>query len=157
MKCTTLLAFIGARLGCAMNPHWRALGTMGLVAVLLGATAPSFSGGDGPSYDLSWHTIDGGGGVSTGSGFELHGSVGQPDTGPALVGGDFELLGGFWAPADGSTCAADIDGNGAVDFDDLLRILAAWGNSGGPEDIDGSGTVEFDDLLIVLAAWGPCP
>ena len=25
-----------------------------------------------------------------------------------------------------------------------------------PADIDGSGTVDFDDLLRLLAAWGPC-
>ena len=46
--------------------------------------------------------------------------------------------------------------NGAVDFDDLLRILDAWGNEGGPEDLDASGTVDFGDLLIVLDSWGPC-
>ncbi len=54
-------------------------------------------------------------------------------------------------------CPADLDGNGAVDFDDLLRVLTAWGNKGGPEDLDGSGTVDFGDLLIVLDSWGPCP
>ncbi len=31
------------------------------------------------------------------------------------------------------------------------------GNKGGPEDLDGNGVVDFGDLLIVLAAWGPCP
>ncbi len=45
---------------------------------------------------------------------------------------------------------------GSVDFGDILRILSAWGNKGGPEDLNGSGTVDFADLLIVLAAWGPC-
>ena len=54
------------------------------------------------------------------------------------------------------SCPADLDSNGAVDFDDLLRVLDAWGNEGGPEDIDGSGTVDFGDLLIVLDSWGPC-
>ena len=38
----------------------------------------------------------------------------------------------------------------------LSAVLAAWGNKGGPEDLDGNGTVDFDDLLILLAAWGPC-
>ena len=54
-------------------------------------------------------------------------------------------------------CPADLDGSGAVDFGDILRILAAWGNTGGAEDLDESGVVDFGDLLIVLAAWGPCP
>ena len=46
--------------------------------------------------------------------------------------------------------------SGVVDFGDILAILSAWGNKGGPEDLDGSGVVDFGDLLIVLAAWGPC-
>ena len=37
-----------------------------------------------------------------------------------------------------------------------LLLLAAWGNTGGPEDIDGSGAVDFSDLLSVISAWGPC-
>ncbi len=53
-------------------------------------------------------------------------------------------------------CSADLDGSGDVGFDDLLRVLDAWGNKGGPEDLDGSGTVDFEDLLIVLNSWGPC-
>ena len=43
-----------------------------------------------------------------------------------------------------------------VGFGDILAILSAWGNKGGPEDLDGSGTVDFGDLLVVLSAWGPC-
>lgn len=53
-------------------------------------------------------------------------------------------------------CPADLDGSGNVDFDDLLGILAAWGNKGGPEDLDEDGIVSFGDLLLVLTAWGPC-
>jgi hypothetical protein len=58
----------------------------------------------------------------------------------------------------GSPCPEDIDGSGEIDFDDLLRVLAAWGPCGKDcrEDIDDSGTVDFDDLLRILAAWGPC-
>ncbi len=56
-----------------------------------------------------------------------------------------------------SDCPADLDDSGAVDFGDVLAVLEAWGNPGGPEDLDDSGTVDFGDLLIVLAAWGPCP
>ena len=59
--------------------------------------------------------------------------------------------------ANASACPADLDGSGAVDFGDVLAVLAAWGNKGGPEDLDESGFVDFADLLIVLAAWGACP
>ena len=55
-----------------------------------------------------------------------------------------------------SECPADLDGSGAVDIGDLLAILAAWGNKGGPEDLDGNGVVDIGDLLIVLSSWGPC-
>ena len=53
-------------------------------------------------------------------------------------------------------CSADLDCSGAIDFGDILAILAAWGNAGGPKDLDESGVVDFGDLLRVLASWGPC-
>ncbi len=56
----------------------------------------------------------------------------------------------------GLPCPADLDGDGHVDFNDILTVLAAWGNEGGPEDLDGSGFVDIGDILAVLAAWGPC-
>ena len=48
------------------------------------------------SYDLNWWTVDGGGGTfSTGSGYSLGGTVGQPDAG--VLGNDgYTLSGGFW-------------------------------------------------------------
>jgi hypothetical protein len=55
------------------------------------------------TYDLSWWTIDGGGGTSTGAGgLELTGTIGQPDTGSASGSSGLTLLGGFWgAPGSG--------------------------------------------------------
>ena len=49
----------------------------------------------GGGYDLSWSTIDGGGGASNGGGYELDGTIGQYDT-STLSGGGFQLSGGFW-------------------------------------------------------------
>ena len=55
-------------------------------------------------------------------------------------------------------CPLDLDASGAIDFADLLGVLAAWGESpSGPPDFDGSGEVGFTDLLAVLAGWGQCP
>jgi hypothetical protein len=48
-------------------------------------------------YSIDWHTIDGGGGTSTGGVFAVSGTVGQPDAGPTMAGGGFTLTGGFWA------------------------------------------------------------
>ena len=46
-------------------------------------------------YELSWWTVDGGGGVSSGGGYTLTGTIGQPDAG-GLAGGGYSLPGGFW-------------------------------------------------------------
>lgn len=54
-----------------------------------------------------------------------------------------------------SDCRADLDGSGAVGFNDLLEVLTQWGTP--HADIDGDGTTAFNDLLTLLAAWGPCP
>ncbi len=50
------------------------------------------------AYEMPWFTVDGGGGESTGGGFALAGTVGQPDAG-ALSGGAYALVGGFWSGA----------------------------------------------------------
>jgi len=49
------------------------------------------------SYDLSWWTVDGGGGTASGGSYTLTGTMGQPDAG-TLSGGDYTLGGGFWGP-----------------------------------------------------------
>lgn len=64
------------------------------ILLLLGLTTATIaqSGGD---LDLSWATIDGGGGMSDGGDFALRGTVGQPDAG-RLSGSGFSVQGGFW-------------------------------------------------------------
>jgi hypothetical protein len=50
----------------------------------------------GTGYDLSWWTVDGGGATwSSGAGYQLGGTAGQPDAG-LLEGGGYTLGGGFW-------------------------------------------------------------
>jgi hypothetical protein len=73
-----------------------AVGTILLIAALLSAAISAQSGG---GYDLSWSTIDGGGGVSAGSSYIVMGTVGQPDDAPAMSSADFRLAAGFWAGA----------------------------------------------------------
>lgn len=53
-------------------------------------------------------------------------------------------------------CTGDANGDNEVGFADVLDVLAAWGQKGGPEDVDGDGTVGFSDVLLILANWGPC-
>jgi len=47
-------------------------------------------------YSIDWSTIDGGGGTSTGSVYEVSGTIGQPDAG-TMSGGNYTLQGGFWS------------------------------------------------------------
>jgi len=54
-------------------------------------------------------------------------------------------------------CLGDMDGSGAVDVDDLLLMLAVFGDqTDGPQDLDGDGWITVNDVLIVIGAWGPC-
>jgi hypothetical protein len=66
-----------------------------VLALLVVSIAVAQTGG---GYDVSWHTIDGGGGTATGGGYMLAGTLGQPDAG-AQSGGGYTLNGGFWASA----------------------------------------------------------
>jgi hypothetical protein len=52
----------------------------------------------GGGYDLAWHTIDGGGGLSSGGSYSAKSTIGQPDV-DAMSGGDYNLQGGFWPGA----------------------------------------------------------
>lgn len=53
---------------------------------------------------------------------------------------------------------ADVNGDGAVNIDDLLIVINSWGFTGPPgtiaADVDGSGVVDIDDLLLVINDWG---
>jgi RHS repeat-associated protein len=81
-----------------------------VTGIICAATALAYLGG---GYDLTWRTIDAGGvTLSTGGGYELSATVGQPDAGMA-TGGGFELAFGFWpasstvSPSAGACCLPD--------------------------------------------------
>ena len=48
-------------------------------------------------YSIDWYKIAGGGGASTGGVYAVSGTIGQPDAGVAMTGGNYSLTGGFWA------------------------------------------------------------
>ncbi len=98
---------------------------------------------DGP-YELSWSTIDGGGGQSSGGQFVLTGTIGQPDAG-YLGGGDYELLGGFWVG--GPLCI--------VNFVDFANFAEYWMQTGVglPADLYEDGVINYDDLLEFANVW----
>jgi hypothetical protein len=53
----------------------------------------------GAGYDLSWFTIDSGGGTASSGHYTMTGTAGQPEPGAALQGGGYVLTGGFWPGA----------------------------------------------------------
>ena len=57
---------------------------------------------------------------------------------------------------DPEDCAADLNGDLAVDGNDLGLLLAGWGNRGAT-DLNADGVTDGNDLGLLLAAWGPCP
>jgi hypothetical protein len=61
-------------------------GALGLITAALGQ-----------NYSIDWYTIDGGGGTSTGGVYSVTGTIGQPDAGALMSGGNYTLQGGFWA------------------------------------------------------------
>jgi len=64
-----------------------------IAALILSLSIP-VGGQSGGPYDLSWNSIDGGGGLSSGGPYTLEGTIGQPDAGYSS-GGEYELMGGF--------------------------------------------------------------
>jgi hypothetical protein len=55
-------------------------------------------------------------------------------------------------------CIGDVDDDQDVDTEDLLDLLALWGDCPDPcpADFDGDGDVDTADLLALLGNWGPC-
>jgi hypothetical protein len=112
-------------------------------------------------YELSWYTIDGGGIMwSTAGGFELSGTVGQPDANEiVMTAGGFELAGGFWVETIiEMPCDGDLNGDGKTDQADLGILLADWGCddpvNGCDGDLNGDDKTNQADLGILLADWG---
>jgi len=70
------------------------------LAIATASILPAF--GQAPSgggYRLDWFTMDGGGGVSSGGGYTLTGTIGQHDGAPATTspGSGYQMEPGFWA------------------------------------------------------------
>jgi hypothetical protein len=135
------------------------------------------------TYEDFWFTVDGGGGMfSTGGGYTLGGTIGQPDAtaAAAMTGGTFTLTGGFWAvavPTCTSFAPADFNQDCRVDAEDRALFDACFT---GPEvpynpvspppgcvftqdgeghiapDFDGNGDVDQRDYAVFQKCYsGP--
>ena len=106
-----------------------------LLIVLIGSSANG-------QYELSWYTIDGGGGTSTGGDYVLSGTIGQPDAG-RMSSCEYHLSGGFWL---GPPCF--------VDLRHFARFSSQWLESGDVEaNLDSQGDVDLLDLHIFVSHW----
>jgi len=132
-------------------------------AVLSAATVVLAQSGGG--YDLTWSTIDGGGAMfSSGGGFELGGTIGQPhaQVAPVMIGGTFELTGGFWPVANVCYCLGDLNADGKRDGRDIqqfLNCVLAGGNCS-CADVDQAGGVNLNDVSAFvsdLLTGATCP
>lgn len=78
------------------------------------------------TFDLSWNTIDGGGGFMGNGSIELSGTVAQPDAGVMAVG-NLELIGGFQVLTDEApACYANCDNSTAapiLNINDFLCFM----------------------------------
>jgi hypothetical protein len=132
-----------------------ALAVFGCLSMLLWRVA---AGGVEPETEttLDWTTIDGGGGrmVSADDSIVVQGTMGQPDAGPVMTGGEIRLTGGFWSISFEPTfLPGDSDGDNDVDIVDFGAFQLCFTGSGetlapGCEwaDFDGDGDVDLIDF-----------
>lgn len=143
-----------------------------LAMVAMGYCTNSFAQSGG-GYDLTWSTIDSGGGTSTGGTYSLAGTVGQPDAG-TLSGGSYSLDGGFWAgaidtPVTGCPCITVVDcrNTSCADDNGCNHATCSAGvcvftceRYGDVQPPGGNSIVNLDDILCMLggfANFGSCP
>ncbi len=75
---------------------WRGWLVVAASLTIFGGAAAVLAQVGGP-YDLSWSSVDSGGGHSDGGPYSLDGAVGQPDAGDTGSGGSYTLQGGVLA------------------------------------------------------------
>jgi T5SS/PEP-CTERM-associated repeat protein len=138
--------------------RWLAASALGVLMVTVALAAPG--GGSGPEID--WHTIDGGGDISTfisisaSTEIELLGSIGQPEsirmTYDNPPGGviEIEILGGF-AAATTSSQLNWTGGPGGSSSGQLTNEML-WDEGGVP---GGNDTLVFDFATPLLAVQIP--
>jgi len=133
-----------------MNTVRRGAWALGVVVLAAGVAAAV-------DYDLSWHTMDGGGAMRTTGGiFELSGTIGQGDAG-RLSGGGFEITGGFWFEVPPGDCTND-GGVALTDFVNFDGCMAGPGGDPGSArcnclDFDGDGDVDLLDMAEFQASF----
>ncbi len=112
-------------------------------AILAGALAAPALAQTGGGFDLSWWTVDCGGGVSASGPFSMTMSLGQPDAGQ-MSGGAFTLSGGFLGGGGGAPpCYANCDGSTSIPVltvNDFICFQSQFASGASYANCDGSTT-----------------
>jgi len=123
---------------------WTGILDVGLAACLVILVAGGVLAQQGDAmprggYNLSWWTVDGGGGsFSSGPGYSLGGTLGQPDAG-VLNGPGYTLTGGLWR-------------SGADEIAFPTLIISYAGNGGGLVSLNPPGGLYGYGTVVTLAA-----
>ena len=117
---------------------------LNIVVALSILFAANVYGQTGDRYDLTWSTIDGGGGTSSSERFTLAGTIGQPDAAYSASAG-YGIQGGF--RSGGPLCV--------VDFQEFAEFALMWLNVGADmdADMDGDTNVDLTDLRMFADQW----
>ncbi len=125
-----------------------------LCAGLLTLCGPGYAG---EPFDMTWHTVDGGGTTfAEGGDYSLGCTVGQADA-SVMAGGDWSLSAGFWfeqPPGDcNATGIADL-----LDHADYADCISGPGGGFGTGcecfDFDSDGDNDLADLAMFQNAFG---
>jgi hypothetical protein len=98
----------------------------------------------GQSYTIDWYKIAGGGCTSTGGTYQVTGTIGQPDAGGVMSGGNYSVTGGFWS------LISVVQTPGAPKL-----YIAHAGNSVTVywQNVSGWNLVQNGNLTTPLASW----
>lgn len=96
--CTTIAALADRKKAVEYMRRralWAGIALIIALALSLSRGGFSVSAQSGGGYDLTWNTIDTGGGASVDGEYTLRGTIGQHDA-AVVSGGAYTLGGGFW-------------------------------------------------------------
>ncbi|MCH2153057.1 MAG: proprotein convertase P-domain-containing protein [Phycisphaerales bacterium] len=75
--------------------------------------------------------------------------------GQDIAEGESQDVNGNGIP-DECECPADLNGDQMINVEDVLQVIAAFGETNSEADIDGNGQVDIGDILLVIEGWGIC-
>ena len=128
------------------------LAALGTVTVFLATVTVSAQ-----NLEISWSTMDCGGGSAEAATLKIWDTVGQVDA-EILQGGAFTFQGGFWSAFTPAGCDVDLDGD--CDAGDLSWIVTCHADGSGctcpgDPDLTRDGLVDGRDSQVILfSAFG---